>query len=594
MSRYLLVLFAFGVLSWGFEYYNIVDQDLYLDHKVIELKHHHMIGFFPSCEEVRPVIKLSLHSFDVNHSSTILDHEKLQHSKLVQLLKDSNDALSSNASTPLITTSIGWLEFTIYDIMIDRKDVSKSLLCYDGQVHKYASQRCGDEDPNHPTLYRSEFLGGNGYDFHLYSEGKARYWSPVRDNRDGTYSVRIRVDDPAVYKIELLVNNRKGCHFADCDVPKSICDTFKPYGPRMEFCKIDDNCVKVVHSMLINITDHDQWPPYKVTKDDRVSYSLPDCTVYQMGSMNGRWLSPPYMKARYRYLPPFHSPLAPHPYVWQPFDCKLHWMTQEEVESCIGDKEFVFTGLSRERTNFFDLLDFQHKPIQYIKYMETDTIENINYFSVYRPEITDRKHWNRNGHLARTISWIGDDLKAHGLCVSHTEYVNLVSKLQGDLHGAKDANMANRVNYTIQSIEARQHRKVAFLFTEENLWTAEVGLQSIWSGLSRSFIKHFGEQCSNATVVYKGSSSLRAQFGSLSWQRMYEASRVSMKNARALHLPVLDSFIMTHPWIMSKDVYPDGLHLFSSTKFQGNWVSKTTSMIFLQQVCAQQSQVSIV
>ncbi|RYY84152.1 hypothetical protein EON63_09755, partial [archaeon] len=301
-----LVMLFCGISSWGFEFYQIVDQDLHLDHKSLESKHHHVIGNFSSCEDAKPHIKLSYHSFNANYSRTRLDHERLQHSQLIQLIKDTNTSLSINSTVPLITTTIGWLDFTIYDVMVDEEDVSKSFLCYDGRIHTYDSQRCNEEDFR-GQVNRTEFFGGNGYDFHMYSEGKARYWSPVRDNRDGTYSVRIRIDDPATYKVDLLLNNRKGCHFADCDTPREICDTFKPYGPRMEYCKVDNNCIRVVHSVYVHVTDTDQWPPYKVINNNLVTFSLPNCFVYEMGSMNGRWLDPQYMKDRYGHLSPFHS-----------------------------------------------------------------------------------------------------------------------------------------------------------------------------------------------------------------------------------------------------------------------------------------------
>lgn len=574
---------------WSFEYYEIVDQDLFVDHLRTpdwRQHHHHLLGNFSSCEEARPYVKLSRHSWDTNHSRSRLDPERLQHGHLIHLVKN-NAAVPSNATDPLMTTSIGWLDFTIYDVIINKEDTAKSLLCYDGQVHQYDSQRCNEEDYRGSDIKRTEFFGGNGYDFHMYSEGKARYWSPVKDNRDGTYSVRIRIDDPAIYKIDILLNNRKGCHFADCDTPRELCDTFKPYGPRMEYCKVDNNCIRVVHSVYVNVTDTNQWPPYKVKMDNLPAYSLPNCSMYEMGSMNGRWLDPQYMKERYRsHITPFHSPIAPHPYVWQPYDCQLHWMSVKEVQSCSVDKEFILSGFSRERTNFFDIFDLQERPIAYARYMNTDTVDNINYFTVYFAQLVDKKYWNHNGQLARTISWISEDLRNNGLCMNASEHATLVAKLEHDMATAKNANYAHQVNNTLQCVLASQHLKMVFLLTEEDLWITEVGLKSIWSGLSRDFIAHLKNQCSNATLVYKGATSLRSQYGSLSWQRMYQASRLSIANARALELPVLDSFIMTHPWIMDKQVFPDGLHLYSNTKFQGNWVSKTTTMIFLQQVCS--------
>eukprot|EP01031_Cornospumella_fuschlensis_P022531 gene22531-27500_t len=581
------VIFHVVIFVSGFEFYHIVDQDLYLDHRH-QSTHHHLLGNFSSCEEAKPFIKLSRHSFQSNYSRSRLVHERLEHSQLVQLIKDTNSFLSANSSTPVITTYIGWLEFTIYDVMLNPENNEKSQLCYDGKVHHYFSQRCNDENYRGDNINRTEFFGGNGYDFHMFSEGKVRYWSPLRDNRDGSYSVRLRIDDPSTYSIHLLLNNRKGCHFADCDTPRELCDTFKPYGPRMEYCKVENACVKVIQTWNVEILDSDKWPPFKSIQGGEVSYSLPNCSIYEMGSMNGRWIHPNYLKEHYNgSIRAFHNVLTPHPYVWQPYDCQLYWLNTAEAQDCIKDKEFILSGLSRERTNFFDLFDFQQRPIAYAKFMETDTVDNINYFTMYFAELEDKKHWNHNGQLARTTSWIMSDLTNNGLCLSPPQYQELIAKLEAEIAAAKDnTNLAHRINGTLQCVLANQHLQMAFLFTEENLWTAEVGLRSIWPGLSRNYLQQLREKCINATVVYKGASSLRSQYGSLSWQRMYQASRISLANARALRLPVLDSFIMTHPWIMDKDVYPDGLHLYSTrARFQGNWVSKTTSMIFLLQVC---------
>ena len=71
----------------------------------------------------------------------------------------------------------------------------------------------------------------------------------------------------------------------------------------------------------------------------------------------------------------------------------------------------------------------------------------------------------------------------------------------------------------------------------------------------------------------------------MSWHRMFDATRVSMTIARQNGVDVTDSFQMTQPWVTSDVAFPDGVHLFSQTRFQGNFVSKTVSQLILLQVC---------
>jgi hypothetical protein len=66
---------------------------------------------------------------------------------------------------------------------------------------------------------------------------------------------------------------------------------------------------------------------------------------------------------------------------------------------------------------------------------------------------------------------------------------------------------------------------------------------------------------------------------------MWQASRISMQIAEKLGFFIIDAFSMTMPLASYHDVFPDGLHLYSDVKFQGNYVSKTISMIFLSSVC---------
>lgn len=580
------VLLCFLVIvrsvSPGYELYDLVDAPLYGKPFIDQYSN-------KSCASAVPYIELSMHSTDMNYSlSTAANRQQVHDPARSKSILAKLDAITRDPWAAVIQTSIGWLEFTIYDVTINSSDIgSGSWLCYDGKVYKYTSQRCADEDPNRPKLDRVEYLGGTGYDFHMVSEGNVRYWSPIFDNRDGTYSVHIRVDDPGLYRIDLLVNNRRGCHFADCDVPQDICDAVRG-NPAYHYTDF----VKNVTSVYVNISDSDSWPPYRKPSGNP-TFELPNCTVLQMGSMSGRWMSPQFMSRRYGdSIQPFHSPSNPHPFVWQPYDCQLRWLDETEAKKCSEDHEFILTGLSRERTNFFDLFDFQRIPIHYVKYVNTDTVHNINYFSNYFAEIPDKKTWNWNGLLTRTVDTLANDLRNNFLCFSNEDYMHALAKIEFEMNNATTEKLKSKLNETLHQVQRKQHSRMAMLLAEENLWTTEFGLRSIWSNLSQHFIHHFRHQCINATVIYKTASALRNQIGSVSWQRMYENSRVSAKIARSLKIPVLDSFIMTQPWIMDNTVYPDGLHLFSRIKYQGNWVSKTVSMIFLLQIYSEHFQLT--
>lgn len=163
--------------------------------------------------------------------------------------------------------------------------------------------------------------------------------------------------------------------------------------------------------------------------------------------------------------------------------------------------------------------------------------------------------------------------------------MNDLAKIEFEIKNSTNDEVRDKLNNTLRQIQRKQFIKTALLLAEENLWTSEVGLRSIWSNLSVHFINHFRHQCINVSVIYKTASALRNQVGPKSWQRMYENSRISAKVARTFHIPIVDSFIITQPWIMDKEVYADGLHLYSRIKnFQGNWVSKTVTMIFALQI----------
>ena len=146
--------------------------------------------------------------------------------------------------------------------------------------------------------------------------------------------------------------------------------------------------------------------------------------------------------------------------------------------------------------------------------------------------------------------------------------------------------------YKLKGLENASHpqlprkvNQIAIYFTEEALWMSETAYRASWYPIISHLFSDIKDVCPQAKFIYKTASSLRAQFGSLSWQRMWENTRLSAKIAQLHNITVIDTFLQTNGLIMEKEVYPDGLHLFSSHKFQGNFVSKTNSMMFLNAIC---------
>ena len=92
------------------------------------------------------------------------------------------------------------------------------------------------------------------------------------------------------------------------------------------------------------------------------------------------------------------------------------------------------------------------------------------------------------------------------------------------------------------------------------------------------------ELCPVAKVYVKTTSSIRSQYGSLSWQRLWHETRVMKSIAHEKGWPVIDSFVMTQPLVMELAAYPDTVHLYEQ-KLVGNWASKSITMLFLNQMC---------
>jgi hypothetical protein len=217
----------------------------------------------------------------------------------------------------------------------------------------------------------------------------------------------------------------------------------------------------------------------------------------------------------------------------------------------MSKKEFVFIGMSRERTNFFDFGDFSDMKFQYAKLMASKSIGNLHYISVYSTFLEDMKNWNKDGNILNTVKMMRSEL--------------------GNLSVCQPGYSGNKVH---------------IMLTDESLFIVENAIRSKWEIISSAIFKTVQNFCPNAIIHYKTTTSIRSQYGSLSWQRLWEATRVGAKIAESLNISIIDSFAMTHPLIMEPDIFPDSVHLYSKHLI-GNFVSKTISKMFLLQACTQ-------
>lgn len=414
-------------------------------------------------------------------------------------------------------------------------------LCYRGLDHQYESQLCPGEMVVPPGLRNrgniSMFNGGNGYDFRLV--GPSVVWGPVVDHRDGSYSAVVRIEEEGEYVAEVHQNDRRGCHFADCDTPDGLCNAFKPYADRAEFCNsgVPSPCFTLVASRRVVVKRQGEAPAAK---------QLPACDSKTLGMMEGRWLRTD------RMAPGASGPntdMASWPYIWQPYDCSLRWPTLASVRECIHTKQLVFIGLSRERTNFFDVLEWSGIPFDFEKLKERASFENLHYLSLYSPQHYDARTWTWDPVMLDTQLMVIRDTQQAGICGNDT-------------------------------------RPTHILATEEALWSTEVGVRDTWAPVTEATLNAITSVCPNARVHYKTATAARSQYRSLSWQRIWEETGVSIAVASRLGLPVIDSFQISQSVVADAEAFPDGLHPFDpAKKLRGNFVSRTASMMFLIQVC---------
>lgn len=474
--------------------------------------------------------------------------------------------MKHSLSNKTIVSEVGWLRFTIYDVVtLQGQNNSKDddiALCYAGRHHTFNTAKCIYEGGSaQPSTEKTEFLGGNSYFFSMKSPNRVLLWSPVVDNGDGRYFVKIRVDDPGEYEVKLYRDHVQGCAIAECYVPGSECPTYLTSEEDNRRCSDTNICMKEVASLTMSIESSDKWPLWKTqTSTHRLP---PACPADEIGIVSGRWVSPNVL------LSPLYNFTEKHifgdldwPYVWMPFDCYIPAMSVSCRRSCIDTYKLAFSGLSRERTNSFDVLDFLGHNVPYRKVRDALILGDNYYFPVYYQQITDRSSWHLDNYFMNvTVDVTVFDLNDYKLC-------NLSAETKADPKFSK--------------------KPMAFLASEESWWYTVSTHKAKWPKLAGFFHKNVVSFCAkdNATFVYKTSVPVSLQNRVQSWEKFLQATRTSAKIAVSYGMKVVDAFMVTMPFLHDKSVLPDGVHVYTSHgSMKGNYVSKTVTLMFLRLLC---------
>lgn len=219
-----------------------------------------------------------------------------------------------------------------------------------------------------------------------------------------------------------------------------------------------------------------------------------------------------------------------------------------------SNKEIVFIGMSRERTNFFDVFDLQGIRVDYRRVERYDSHQNLKYISVYFAQLKDMKEWNMaDNKLTNINESIRIKLGQLPLCMT---------------------------NYT----EATG-RDVHVYLTIDSIMIIEQAVEEVWESILLMYFDSVAVACPKAMLHYGTTVAVASQFGSISWQRMYKINKLGMAIAASRNIPIVDAFSMTQPLTPEPDVFPDTVHLYSETKLVGNYVSKTITMLQMRQAC---------
>jgi hypothetical protein len=556
------------------------------------------------CENVKSVLVYDGFSHPTSSTSSLYTQKFQQHYHSHSRHNNNDNSFPSleelrkiyhqNSQTP-VSTSIGWQRFTLYDFAVrkkmqvledertgagDKKEEEQQLfLCYTGGLRTYTTIPCMYEGyGNYVKRDRTRYFGGSNYYFIMkgkntdrtYSydrEEDIRLWAPVADNGDGRYFIKIRVDDPGEYEILVYRDHYLGCATAECDTPDSICNNEFLHSWESEEAKKSNIFMKFVTKLTITFTASDLWPPWKVpvggshnANNAPLPLLPPECPKDEIGVVPGRWINPNMLLSNYQFPESHILGDLTWPFVWQPFDCFIPAFTKDCLKNCILSHKLGFSGLSRERTNSFDVEDFlTDGHFEYEKVQNVLIMEDRNYyFPVYHTQIADRPHWNE---------------------IDYRWNISLKVMLN-DLTDYKLCNVAN-------ASKRNSETPLGFLLNEEIYWMSTSSIEERWEP-TFSFVKdQLIELCAKDTVtwVYKTSIPVSAQDKFQTWEKFFEITRLSAKLAAKKKMKVIDSFIMGLPLIHDRTVFPDGVHLYTSRALQGNFVSKTTTLMFLRLLC---------
>jgi hypothetical protein len=482
----------------------------------------------------------------------------------------------------------GWVELTLTDEGPPGGGWAPGA-CYHGEYVAYEPERCPYEGGNGGADFWGElragrgwasrlWTGGNGYD--VRAEGPSLVWGPTADNRDGTYTVRFRVEDAGEYAVEVHRNAVRGCAHAECDVPASLCPKAPYYHRGWQACWGDapGPCAVLVARATLAVALRPGAP--------RARADLPPCAPRDAGVLPGRWVRAE-VAARSPASPPFFGPSdpgkepvpVPFPFVWQFFDCTLAWMPVPCTRACVARHQVASVGFSRERAHLYDVAEFMDEGFAHLKMHDAfrmglphadgayGLMHNLSYVSTYHPFELDQWSWNQGAAvppgrglapwMAVTNESMGADLAALGLCHNDTE-----------------------------------GRPTGLLVAVESLWPAWSLFSGRWRGTADHMLDAARAWCPRATLVHKTATAARIAAGALTWQRMYGASRAAEAAAAARSLPTVDAFVMTQPWTVNGSVFPDGLHNYVNMEVHdpaltsvGNFVSRTITQLWLRATC---------
>lgn len=501
-----------------------------------------------------------------NATSQLYDDELLAPEKSANVQPCGNSTVISKLQ--LIGETFGSLQFLISDIVVTH--LKNEELCYDEITLRYQSKGCPGsplKPGQEPGNYRRNYsVGGRSYAFRLFSEDVI-HWAPVIDNRNGTYSVSVRVEDPSWYTAEVSVlteslNMSFGCAWVDCDFNNpSILDCRNyPISRKNTSAQTNHTRSTILATLAVNLLSR--------SNSYSVSQPLRHCTPQEIGTVRGRWINPNLLNYKYLNWPglsPNPYPQSAFGYIWQPFDCFIPWKSMEDVVNCTSNYEFILVmGFSRERTNYFDILEFMGTNLDHdLRKRSKSMLDSINKRSMsfgnmymtssYWTELSDKKSWNTNHNLDETFREISNQiLYDPKLTKSHRNH-------------------------------CKEGAKTALIITEEHLFMTAYGLNMMWKPAVKGLLTRVRKLCPTQTIIYKTGSHVAT--GKISWQRIWQQTRISARIAQELGMLVVDSFYHTAPLISSKIVFPDGLHLYTNQSWLGNNVSRTISMIMLNQLC---------